>query len=84
MFLLNAEDQHRLMKRFSEILVPNGRLLFTSPATPATWIDAMTNRESVSLGGEKYRELMDDAGLTVSAEYEDEGENHYFEAFKNS
>jgi hypothetical protein len=84
MFLLNVEDQHRLIKRFSEILVPNGGLLFTSPATPVTWIDVMTNSESVSLGAEKYKELMDDAGLMVSAEYEDEGKNHYFEAFKNS
>ena len=81
-FLLNVEEQHRLIQRFSEILVPGGRLLFTSPAKPATWIDVMTDLESVSLGSQKYRELLDTAGLTVSGEYEDEGENHYFEALK--
>jgi SAM-dependent methyltransferase len=83
-FLLTVEDQRRLIQRFSEILVPGGRLLFTAPAPPATWIDVMTNLESVSLGAEKYRELLASAGLSVSAEYEDEGQNHYFEAFKNA
>ena len=82
-FLLKVEDQHHLIRRFSEILVPGGRLLFTSPARPVTWIDVMTNLESLSLGAEQYRQLLGDAGLTVSDEYEDEGENHYFDAFKN-
>ena len=81
-FLLTVEDQCRLIRRFSEILVPGGRLLFTSPASPCTWIDVMTNLESVSLGAEKYRELLGDAGLTVAEEYEDEAENHYYDAFK--
>lgn len=81
-FLLKVEEQHRLIPRFSEILVPGGRLLFTSPARPAAWIDAMTGLESVSLGAEKYKALLDTAGLTVLDEYEDEGQNHYFDAFK--
>jgi hypothetical protein len=34
MFLLNAEDQHRLIQRFAEILAPGGRLLFTATANP--------------------------------------------------
>jgi SAM-dependent methyltransferase len=84
MFLLNVEDQHRLIERFSEILVPGGRLLFTSPATSGNWIDAMTNLESVSLGAEQYRKLLDASGLTVSQEYEDEGDNHYFDAFERT
>ena len=81
-FLLKVEEQHRLIPRFSEILAPGGRLLFTSPARPASWIDAMTGLESVSLGAEKYKALLDTAGLTVLDEYEDEGQNHYFDAFK--
>jgi hypothetical protein len=44
----------------------------------------MTNQESVSLGAERYRALLTAAGLTVSAEYEDEGENNYFDAFKSA
>jgi SAM-dependent methyltransferase len=33
MFLLKAEEQHRLIRRFADILVPGGRLLFTSTAS---------------------------------------------------
>lgn len=82
LFLLNAEDQHRLIKRFAEILVPDGRLLFTSTAKPVVWKDGMTDLDSVSLGAEQYGKLLGAVGLTVTEEYEDEGENHYFDAFK--
>lgn len=82
MFLLTAEDQRRLIQKFAEILAPGGRLLFTSVAKPAVWNDAMTGLESRSLGAEEYRRLLGAAGLSVSNEYEDEGENHYFDAVK--
>ena len=82
MFLLQAEEQHRLIQRFAEILVPSGRLLFTSTAKPAVWKDAMTGLESLSVGAEQYRKLLGAVGISVAEEYEDEGENHYFDAFK--
>jgi SAM-dependent methyltransferase len=82
MFLLQDEDQHRLIQRFAEILVPGGRLLFTSPAKPAVWSDVMTGLGSLSLGAERYRNLLGAVGISVAEEYEDEGENHYFDAFK--
>jgi SAM-dependent methyltransferase len=82
MFLLKAEEQHRLIHRFAEILVPGGRLLFTSSAKAFVGKDAMTGLESVSLGAEKYRKLLDAVGISVTEEYEDVGENHYFDAFK--
>ncbi|HEX6773822.1 MAG TPA: class I SAM-dependent methyltransferase [Acidobacteriaceae bacterium] len=82
MFLLKAEDQHRLIRRFADILVPGGRLLFTSTAKPAIWSDAMTGLESISLGAEQYRNLLGAVGISVAEEYEDEGENHYFDAFR--
>lgn len=82
MFLLNAEDQRRLIQRFGEILAPGGHLLFTSPGKPVAWNDVMTDLESVSLGAEQYRKLLGDFGITVAEEYEDEGENHYYDAFK--
>ena len=50
MFLLKAEEQHRLIQRFADILVPGGRLLFTAPAKPAVWNDVMTGLESISWG----------------------------------
>jgi SAM-dependent methyltransferase len=82
MFLLKAEDQRLLIQRFAEILVPGGRLLFTSTAKPNVWNDAMTGLESISLGAEQYRKLLGAAGISVEEEYEDEGESHYFDGFK--
>jgi SAM-dependent methyltransferase len=55
MYLLSPEDQQRLIQRIADILVPGGRLLFTSPAEPMAWNDAMTGLESRSLGAEEYR-----------------------------
>jgi SAM-dependent methyltransferase len=81
MFLLKAEEQHRLIRRFADILVPGGRLLFTSTAAPHVWTDAMTGLESISLGAEEYRKLLGAAGISVVEEYEDVGESHYFDAF---
>jgi SAM-dependent methyltransferase len=82
LFLLETEEQDRLIARFADILVPGGRLLFTSTAKPAVWDDAMTGLESVSLGAEHYREQLGAVGISVADEYKDEGENHYFDAFK--
>jgi SAM-dependent methyltransferase len=79
MFLLKAEEQDRLIQRFAEILVPGGRLLFTATAKPAVWNDAMTGLESVSLGAEEYKKLLGTAGISVTKEFEDVGENHYFD-----
>jgi hypothetical protein len=31
---------------------------------------------------EEYRKQLSAVGLTISSEYEDEGQNHYFDAFK--
>ena len=82
MFLFKAEEQDRLIQRFAEILVPGGRLLFTSTAKPAVWNDAMTGLESVSLGAEEYKKLLGAAGISVTEEFEDVGESHYFDGFK--
>ena len=84
MFLLPAEEQRRLIQRVAEILTPGGRLLFTSCAEPLVWNDAMTDLESRSLGAVEYRNLLAAAGLSVIREYEDEGENHYFDALKTA
>jgi SAM-dependent methyltransferase len=82
MFLLSPDGQRRLIHRMADVLVPGGRLLFTSEARPLAWNDAMTGLESRSLGGVEYRRLLSEVGLSVSSEYEDEGENHYYDAIK--
>ena len=78
------EDQRHLIERIVGILVPGGRLLFTSPPEPIIWNDAMTGLESRSLGAAEYRRHMSAVGLSVASEYEDEGQNHYFDAFKDA
>jgi SAM-dependent methyltransferase len=84
MFLLSPEDQRRLIQRIADILVPGGRLLFTSPAEIGFGNDVMTGLESRSLGAEEYRRRLSAVGLSVASEYddEDEGKNHYFDVFK--
>jgi cyclopropane fatty-acyl-phospholipid synthase-like methyltransferase len=82
MFLLKAEEQHHLIRRFADALVPGGRLLFTSTARPHVWNDGMTGMESISLGAEEYRRQLSAVGLSVRSEYEDQGQNHYFNALK--
>jgi hypothetical protein len=46
------------------------------------WKDAMTEQDSISLGTEKYQELLTASGLSLVEEFEDEGENHYYHAVK--
>lgn len=81
MFLLLPEQQRHLIQRFADILVPGGRLLFTSPPEPVVWSDAMTGLESRSPGAEEYRKQLSAVGLSVMREYEDEG-GHYYDAVK--
>lgn len=82
MFLLPAEDQCRLIQSFADILKPGGRVLFTSPMQPAVWKDEMTGLESRSLGAQEYRTRLSSVGLCVTNEYDDAGQNHYFDAVK--
>ena len=83
-FLLSTEDQRQLIHRIADILTPGGRLLFTSPAEPLVWNDAMTRLESRSLGAEEYRRQLSAAGLSLISEYDDGDHGHYFEALKRS
>jgi SAM-dependent methyltransferase len=83
-FLLSPEGQRHLIQRIATILVPGGRLLFTSPPEPLVWNDAMTGLASRSLGAREYRRQLSAVGLTVTLEYEDEGQNHYYDALKGA
>jgi SAM-dependent methyltransferase len=82
-FLLSPEDQRRLIQRIADILVPGGRLLFTSPAEIGFGNDVMTGLETRSLGAEEYRRRLSAVGLSVASEYEDEGQNHYFDVLRS-
>jgi SAM-dependent methyltransferase len=79
-FLLPVDEQRRLIERVAKILKPAGRFLFTSDPQPLAHIDAMTGQENRSLGAEEYRRLLRASGLTEIREYQDVGENYYFDA----
>ena len=81
-FLLPADTQRELIPKVAAALVPGGRFIFTSPPEAITWNDAMTGVESRSLGAAQYRRLLAASGLTVEDEYEDAGENHYYDTIK--
>lgn len=82
LFLLTPEQQKLVIEHIGAALNSGGRLLFTAPREAVTWIDIRTGRESQSLGVYEYRSLLSSAGLTLIAEYDDEGSNHYYEAEK--
>jgi len=82
MFLLPAETQEIVIQKMANALYAGGKLLFTAPSQKMKWEDAITEIESVSLGAEKYRELIAASGLSIIEEFEDEGENHYYHAVK--
>lgn len=82
LFLLSADAQLTLIQRIGSALSPGGRFLFTAPEQPCTWIDRLTSRQSLSLGTAAYSAAVSDAGLILVAEYQDEGDNHYYDALK--
>lgn len=81
-FLLPSSTQVELLRRVAFVLRPKGRLLFTAPEQRATWVDTLTGERSCSLGADAYRRAMAQSGLAVIHEYEDRGQNHYYEAQK--
>jgi SAM-dependent methyltransferase len=81
-FLLPPDSQRELIRRVAGALHVGGRFLFTAPARACTWSDLSTDRASVSLGARVYKTILETAGLTLVDEYEDEGQNHYFDAVK--
>lgn len=81
-FLLSKEEQANLISRVSRILMPKGRFLFMAPIQKGTWKDLNTGIECISLGQERYEELLRDAGFKVVATYMDKGENNYYDTQK--
>ncbi|MGD9560852.1 MAG: class I SAM-dependent methyltransferase [Pyrinomonadaceae bacterium] len=82
MFLLTPEAQRAVIRNMGDSLNKGGRFLFTSPKEVLTWNDSVTDLESVSLGAAEYKNLLSLAGFDLTAEYEDEGQNHYYDAKK--
>jgi cyclopropane fatty-acyl-phospholipid synthase-like methyltransferase len=81
-FLFSKDSQSKVIQKASEALQSGGILLFTAPYQETEWEDVMTGKYSRSLGKEKYKEILAASGLSLIAEFEDEGKNHYFNAIK--
>jgi len=81
-FLLEEEVQLRLIAKIGPVLNSGGWLLFTAHREFLSWNDAMTERASVSLGYDAYREAIEAAGMAIVETRLDEGENHYYIARK--
>ena len=82
LFLLSADAQRRVIRHVARALVPGGRFVFTAPREAVTWRDALTGRQSVSLGADAYRRALGAGGLVLTGEYDGEGANHYYAAAK--
>jgi cyclopropane fatty-acyl-phospholipid synthase-like methyltransferase len=78
MFLLPGGQQSKLIQKVSDVLTEGGQFLFTAPRQVAKWEDVLTAGASVSLGVDGYRKALEEAGLVLVDERDDEGENHYF------
>jgi 2-polyprenyl-3-methyl-5-hydroxy-6-metoxy-1,4-benzoquinol methylase len=82
MFLLSPDIQPLVIHKVANVLNRNGKFLFTTPEQAIIWNDSLTRRESISLGAERYRQLLRAAGFVLVGEESDEGDNHYYLASK--
>lgn len=82
MFLLTPEAQERLIHKVANVLKPGGRFLFTAPWQVCRWPDNLSGQTSISLGVDRYRSILEAAGLVLAGEADDEGDNHYYFATK--
>lgn len=84
LFLLSPDLQSTVIHKVGQVLKPGGHFAFTAPAQVVIWPDSLTKRDAVSLGREKYLEILRDAGLKLIGESLDEGRNHYYFAVKEN
>jgi 2-polyprenyl-3-methyl-5-hydroxy-6-metoxy-1,4-benzoquinol methylase len=82
LFLLPPAVQSVVIRKIARTLNPNGKFLFTSPKEVVTWRDVLTGGESVSLGAERYQQILRVEGLVVVGEQSDEGGNYYYSVSK--
>jgi 2-polyprenyl-3-methyl-5-hydroxy-6-metoxy-1,4-benzoquinol methylase len=82
-FLLSEAAQTALLLKVGATLKVGGRFLVTAPVQACAWNDLMTGRESRSLGAAAYQPILAHAGLTLAAEYTDEGQNHYYDTVRD-
>lgn len=84
MFLLPEDSQRAVIERAGRALHPGGHFLFSAPRRPCQWNDSLTGRPSLSLGQERYCQLLIGAGCRLIGGYADDGANYYFHAVSDS
>jgi 2-polyprenyl-3-methyl-5-hydroxy-6-metoxy-1,4-benzoquinol methylase len=82
LFLLPAHVQETIIQKVSHVLNPSGKFLFTSPPVKTEWVDILTGQGSASPGAATYQTWLSVSGFTLREEFEDEGNNHYYDAVK--
>lgn len=82
LFLLPENQQELVVSRLCEALRVGGKFLFTAPYQPVEWKDVLTGQRSVSLGAERYSQLLAEGGLSILGEDTDDGDNYYYSAVK--
>jgi len=78
MFLMPPEIQSVVIRKVARALNLGGKFLFASPKESVKWHDALTDRESISLGTEQYQRILRAEGLVLIGEECDEGNNYYY------
>ena len=81
-FLLHESDQEEFIKKVSDVLLPNGRFLFTAPTEKGKWKDLNTGLECHSLGLEQYTGLLAKYGFRIVSTIVDKGGNNHYDAEK--
>ena len=77
-FLLDEGSQEQLLRKCALLLRPAAQLLFTAPREKVEWEDVLTGGRSRSLGEDRYRVLLEEAGLQLTGMTTDEGGNNYY------
>ncbi len=83
LFCFNSIEQELILSKISTHLNTDGEFLFTAPIQKSKWTDIMTGQQLESLGREQYINLFKIKGLELQREFQDRGENHYYEMKKN-
>ena len=83
-FLLAEQEQRALIRRVADSLVPGGRFLFTAPAEIHHWEDLTTGHACQSLGQGQYSALLQECGCRLVGQYDDDGNNNYYDAQKDA
>jgi 2-polyprenyl-3-methyl-5-hydroxy-6-metoxy-1,4-benzoquinol methylase len=82
LFLLPENEQIMTIKKISDIVHPKGKFLFTAPIEVGSWKDMNTGIDCISLGYERYTEILKNSGFNLKSTFEDVGKNNYYEAEK--